>query len=133
MGCEGLPLGDKRGWHRAHLKAKEILYLAREDDHGDTARESRDHGTRNELDRRSQLGHTHDNEDDTSHERRDCESVDAVFLDDTIDDHDERASGPTNLDARSTKYRDNEARDDRGPQTAIRRNTARNSECYSKR
>src|SRR5262249_41045845 len=51
------------------------------------------------------------------HERRDREAIDAVALDDSVDDDDERARGTADLDARAAERRDEESRDDGGPET----------------
>lgn len=116
-----------------HPDTKEVLDLTREYDHRDPAGESGGDGTRDELDCGSQLGDPHANEDDTSHERRHGESIDPVLLDDAVDDHDERTRWTSYLDARAAKSGDDEPRDDRGPETSVRRNAAGNGECYGER
>ena len=59
-------------------------------------------------------------EEDAGHERRDDEPVEAVLLDDAVDDDDERAGRAADLDARAAERGDEEAGDDRGLEAAIR-------------
>ncbi len=67
-------------------------------------------------------------EQHAGHERRDGESVDAVLLDDAVDDDDERAGRSADLDARAAERGDEEAGDDRGPQPAVGRDAAGDGE-----
>ena len=62
-----------------------------------------------------------DHEQDARHQRADRQSVDAVLCDDAVDDHDERARRPADLDAASAEKRDQEPGHDggdRGPSRA---------------
>ena len=63
-----------------------------------------------------------------AHQRRDHQAVDAVLLDDAVDDHDERAGRPADLHPRAAERRDQEAGDDGRVEAAIRRDPARDGE-----
>ena len=62
------------------------------------------------------------------HERRDREAVDAVLLDDAVDDHDERAGRAADLHPRAAQRRDQEPGDDRGVEAALGRDAAGDGE-----
>ena len=127
------PLAEKLRRHGTHLQAKQVLDLARKDDHGDAAREADDHGVWNELDRASELREAHDDEEYARHQRRHRESVDAVLLDNAVDNHHKCAGRPSDLDARPAERRNEEPSHDRGPEAPARRDTTGNGKSDGQR
>ena len=126
LGVPGVlgPLAEKVGRKRPDEQAEQILDLTGKDDEGDAAGESGHHREGNELDRAAQPGQSETDEDDAAHQRGDHEPVEAVALHDAVDDHDEGARGPADLHPRSAQRGDQEARDDRGVEPTLRRDTA---------
>jgi hypothetical protein len=121
---ERAPLGEKVRGHRTHFEPEQVFHLARENDHGDSAREPGDDGVWNELDDSAELRGAEDDEEHTGHDRGDEESVDPILLDDAVHDHDERARRSADLHARAAERRNQEPGDDGGPQAAIWRDSA---------
>jgi hypothetical protein len=83
---------------------------------------------RDELDRRPKTRDPEHDQENSGHERRDDEAVDSVLLDDAVDDHYESARRAADLHARSAECGDDQARDNRGPQSPARLDAARNCE-----
>jgi hypothetical protein len=109
-------------------RPRKVLHLAREDDDGDSARESGDEWCRHELDDGTQARESHHEQHEAGHEGRDREPLDPVLLHDAVDDHDERARGPADLYSRTAQGGNQEPGDDRGDQAAFGRHAAGNGE-----
>ena len=115
--------------HILDAQAEQIVHLRGEDRQRDTARETHDHRVRDELDDATQVEETHENQQDTRHDRGDSQTTQAILLDDAIDDHDERTRRSTDLHLRSAEKRDQETRDNRSEQTLCRTHARSDSEC----
>ncbi len=135
VGDESSPLLDERRRHVSHAQSQEVLDLAREDYHRDAARESHYDGVRNELDRRPELRDSHHDQDYPRHEGRDYQSIDAVLLDDAVDDDDERPGRAADLDSRTPQRRYEESGYYGRPEPASGGDAARDREgdCEGKR
>jgi len=83
-------------------------------------------GERDELDRCTEPGQPQNDEDDAGHHRRNRQPLDAVFLHNAVDDHDEGAGRPADLHARTAQRGNQESRDDRGQQPALGRESTGN-------
>ena len=119
------PFSEELGRDRRDLEAEQILDLLREDDERDAAGESGGHRERNELDHPAKPRQSDHDENDPGHQRRDHEAVDAVLGDDPGDEHHERARGPADLNPRAAEGRNEEAGNNPGIETALRRDPAR--------
>ena len=81
----------------------------------------------------AELGDAQYHEYHAGHDRSHDEPVDAVSLDDSVDDHDERSGRPADLDTRATECGDQESADDGRVKTAIGSQAAGDRECNRKR
>ena len=106
------------------MQSEEILPLPDPDDDGDAGREADDDGARDELDHAAEPRESHDQQDETGHDRGGLQARDAVLRGDAGEHGDEGAGGPGDLHARSAKQRGHEAGDDGGVQ-ALRGRRAR--------
>ncbi len=95
----GVPFREKQGGDRCHLEAEQIADLTREDDQRDAAGEADRHWIRDELDRGTEPEQAERDQDESGHERRDDQPIDAIVLHDPGDDDDEGAGRPADLDA----------------------------------
>ena len=95
---------------------EQILELAREDDDGDTGRESDRHGIGDELDVGAELEKADRREHEPGQHRREQQPVETVRLRGGGDEHDERAGRAADLEAAAAERGDEEAADDRGVQ-----------------
>ena len=86
-----------------HLHTQQVFHLCGEDSDGDTAGETYHDGVGNILDNGSQTQHAQHDEEYTSHQRGDGQSLDAILLDDTVDDDDEGTCRSSNLYLTTTK------------------------------
>ncbi len=123
-----LPLPDEIRRNRAHLKSQQVLHLAGEDDQGDAGGESESDRVWDELDGPAESGESHDDKDDARHQSRDPQSVEPVLLDDSVDNHDEGAGRSPDLHPGAAQRRDDESRDDRRVEAALRRYPAGDGE-----
>ncbi len=115
-----LPLREEVRGHRAHLQAEQVLDLRREDDDRDPAREAGDDRVRDELDRAAEPGEAEDDQHAAREDRDDRQAVEAVPRDDAVDDDDEGARRPADLDAAAAEQRDQEPGDDGGDEALFR-------------
>ena len=81
----------------------------------------------------SESRYAEDYENHTRHNSGDDESVDAEALDDSINDHDERARRSADLHPRAAQRRDDESGNDGGVKAAVRRYSAGDRECDCQR
>ena len=129
----GYPFLDEVRRHFVHRQAEEVFYLGREDGHGDTARKSHDDGIGDILDDGSQPQEAEHDEEGTGHERGDGQSLDAVLLDDAVDDDDERSCGAADLDAAASEDGDDQSGDDGRDDALLRRHARGNTESDGQR
>ena len=73
------------------------------------------------------MQHAEHDEEHARHQRGYGQSLEAILLDDAIDNNNERARGTANLHLRSTKDRDDETGDDGGDDTLLGRHTRGNT------
>ena len=106
------PLPGEVARHFGGREAEQILDLRGEDRHGDTAGETDDDRVGNEFDDRPQAEESQQDQEYARHDRGDGQSLDAVLLDDAIDDHDECTCGAADLYATAAERRCEEAGDD---------------------
>jgi hypothetical protein len=88
---------------------------------------------RNELHHTAESRDSHYDENDSRHECRDNQSVDAEFLDNAVDDDDERARRSANLNPGAAQGADEKAGNNGRPKTATGSDAARNRECNCER
>ena len=110
----GNPLLDEVGRHALHRQSEEILDLRGEDGQGDTRGEAHNDGIRDVLDNSTQMEHAEHDKEDTRHERGNGKALEAVLLDDTINNNNERARGTTNLHFGASEDRDEKTCHDGG-------------------
>ena len=85
---------------RRHIRqpqTEEIIHLRTEDRQRYTCRKTHNHRVRHELNDRSQMRHTHHNQQYTRHDGRYRQPRQTVFLNDPVYNHDERTGRAANL------------------------------------
>ena len=85
---------------RRHIRqpqTEEIIHLGAEDRQRYTCRKTHNHRVRHELNDRSQMRHTHHNQQYTRHDGGYCQPRQTVFLNNAVDNHDERSGRSANL------------------------------------
>src|ERR1051326_8127646 len=108
-----------REW--ARLEPEGGVDLLASDQNRDTGGEANRHRMGNELDGRPETSHAQYHEDHAGHDCCDRQAIDAVLLDDAVDDDDERARRPADLHTRTTERGDEESSDDRGIESLLQR------------
>ena len=101
-------------------KAEEVRHLAKRNNNSDTRRKSDRHRIRDELDNRTKLCKTENDEEDTGQKRCRSKAIVTVLAYNAIDNHDESARGAANLEAGTAQQRDDEASDNGGVKALFR-------------
>ena len=96
------------------VEPEQILQLAGRDDHGDAHGEAVDHRFRNELDEVARSQHARNEQDHAGHQRRKHQPVIAMMRNHAVDDDNEGAGRPADLDAAAAEQRNKQARNDGG-------------------
>ena len=92
-------------------KTEEVRHLAKRNNNSDTRRKTDRHRIRDELDNRTKLSKTKNDEEDTGQERCRSKAIVTVLAHNAVDNHDECARRAANLEAGTTQQRNDEARD----------------------
>src|SRR5690606_25281337 len=119
---------DELRRHRIHLEAERVADLPHGDDDGDAGREPHRHRVGDVADEGAEAGQPHRHEEPPRHERGDGEPVVSELLDDRVDEDDEGARGPADLDPAPAEGRDEEAGDDGGVEPLLRRDAGGDGE-----
>ena len=101
-------------------KAEEVRHLAKRNNNSDTRRKSDRHRIRDELDNRTELSKTENDEEDTGQERCRSKAIITVLAYNAVDNHDECARRAANLEAGTAQQRNDEARDNGGVKALFR-------------
>lgn len=109
-------------------KSKEVLDLTDDDGDGNACREADGDGGGNVLDERAEMKDTHQNEQDTCHERGQHQTRQPVGGNDARHDGRKGGRGPRDIDAATAEQGDRKAGDDGGVQSLLGRDTRRNGE-----
>ena len=112
-GCVKLDLANGIGRVLGQeTQTKEIGHLAQSDDDGDTRRKAHGHRVGDKLDNGAKLSQTKNHQKDTRQQSGRGKAVVAVLAYDTVDNHDESASRPANLETGAAQEGNGKARDD---------------------
>ena len=120
-----------RRFRNAH--AEKVLDLRRRNQQGDAVGESNHHRARHELHRLPKACDSKQEEQHAGHHRDHQQTGQAVFGDDAGDDDDKGASGPANLNPRSSQQRDDEPAEDGRVDTGLRGDPGSNAERHRQR
>ena len=129
----GYPFFNEVAGYVLHRQAQQVLNLSGKNRQRNTARETDDNGIRDVLDDCSQVQHAKHDEEHTSHQRGNGQPLEAVLLDNTINNNNERARRTTNLHLGATKDGYKESSNDGGDNTLLGRHARSDTECNSQR
>ena len=90
------------------MQTEEVFDLGGEDGDGDTAGESYHNRVGDIFDDGAEMEQTEEHQEGTRHEGGNGQSLDAVLLDDAVDDDDKRTGRSAYLHLAATEYRDDE-------------------------
>ena len=99
----GNPLLDKVAGNRGHRQSEEILNLCGEDGQRNTRGEAHNYWVRDILDDSAQMKHTEHDEEYSRQKHGDGQALEAILLDDAINNNDERTRRATYLNLGTTE------------------------------
>ena len=105
--------------------------MRRENGDGYARRKTHDNGVGDELNESTKFQRSHYNEQDASHKGRYNKSVNAIALDNAVNNDDKCACRPPYLYIRASQEGNDEATENGGEDAHFGRNAARNAEGYS--
>ena len=127
------PFVDEVRRYVGQTETEEIVHLGGENRDGYTRCESDNNRIGDELDDRAEVEQTHNNEDDTCHNRGDSQSGKTILLDDAVDDDNKSAGGTAYLHFAAAKKRDDESGDDGRDKSFSGADSGRDTEGDGKR
>jgi len=115
------------------VQAEEVLDLQGCDDDGDTTGEAQGHRRRNVLDETSEPGHPHGHQKEARDQGRHQQAAYTELLGHRIEDHHEGGGRPRDGEAGAAGHGDDDAGDDGGIETVLRRHTAGDGQRHGQR
>ena len=114
-------------------KAKKVFQLTNRNDQCDANGETFDDGLGHKRNEAANFRESARNQDDTSEQGREKQTIEAELLDHSSHDDDERASRPPDLNAASAKKRNEQAPDNGRDQARLGRGTGRDGDGNTER